>query len=85
MLKKMRLKKRLILAFLIVTLTATLSGITGLVCIQYVNSKYSFAMTTFGYTLGDLGYGAVAFTNTRVSFHDYINTRNPILQWGGIW
>lgn len=77
MLKKMRLKKRLILAFLIVTLTATLSGITGLVCIQYVNSKYSFAMTTFGYTLGDLGYGAVAFTNTRVSFHDYINTRNP--------
>lgn len=76
MLKKMQLKKRLVLAFLIVTLTATLAGLAGLVCIQYVNSKYSFAMTNFGYTLGDLGYGAVAFTNTRVSFHDYINTKN---------
>lgn len=77
MLKKMHLKKKLMLSFLIVTLTATLAGLAGLVCVQYVNSKYSFAMTNFGYSLGDLGYGAVAFTNTRVSFHDYINTRNP--------
>ena len=40
MLKKMHLKKKLMLSFLIVTLTATLAGLAGLVCVQYVNSKY---------------------------------------------
>lgn len=77
MFKKLQLKKKLIIAFLIVTLTAILSGIAGLVCIQYVNSKYSFAMTNFGYALGDVGYGAVAFTNIRASFHDLMNATDP--------
>ncbi len=77
MFKKMRLKKKLIIAFLIVTIAANLSGIAGLVCIQYMNSKYSFVMTNFGYALGDVGYGAVAFTNTKVSFHDFMNTTDP--------
>lgn len=74
MLKKMRLKKKLIIAFLVVTLTATFSGIAGVLCIEYLNSRYAFAMTNYGYTLGDLGLGAVAFTDTRVSFHDFMNT-----------
>lgn len=74
MLRKMHLKKKLIVAFLTVTLLATLSGIAGLACTQYVDSTYSFALNNFGLPLGDLGYGAVSFTSTRRILHDMINS-----------
>lgn len=77
MLKKMHIKKKLILAFLLVTLMATLSGIMGLACTRYVNSTYAFALNTFGLPLGDLGYGAVSFTATRRIIHDMVNLSNP--------
>ncbi len=77
MLKKMHLKKKLIVAFLLVTLMATISGIAGLACTQYVNSTYSFALHNFGIPLGDLGYGAVSFTATRRILHDMVNSSDP--------
>lgn len=74
MLKKMHLKKKLIIAFLTVTLLATVSGVAGLACTRYVDSSYSFALHNYGIPLGDLGYAAVSFTATRRGLHDMINT-----------
>ncbi len=77
MVKKMHIKKKLIIAFLLVTLMATLSGFVGLACTRYVDSTYSFALNNFGTPLGDLGYGAVSFTATRRILHDMINSSDP--------
>lgn len=79
MLKKMHLKKKMLIAFLTVTILAIFSGIAGLACTRYVDARYSFALNNFGLPLGDLGHGAVSFTATKRGLHDMINTSDGAL------
>ncbi len=74
MLKKMDLKRKLITAFLVVTLLGALCGIEGIISTRHLNSVYSFALNQYGLPLADLGYGAVAFTSTRRIIHDMVST-----------
>ena len=54
MLKKMDLKRKLITAFLVVTLLGALCGIEGIISTRHLNSVYSFALNQYGLPLADL-------------------------------
>lgn len=55
MIKNMKIGKKLILAFIIVSLLASISGVTGLVILNRLNKSYSEALVVNGFVQGDLG------------------------------
>lgn len=80
MIKKMNLRRKIVVAFFLVTMLAIVSGITGLTGIRQVNRAYSEALTSYGLPLGDVGYAGVAFTATRRGIHDIINSSDAELK-----
>ena len=65
MFKKLKIKKRLHMSFLIVTLCASVSGILGAVVMNYIADRYSHALTGYGFSQGDIGKAMVTFADAR--------------------
>lgn len=55
MFKKLRIKKKLILSFIVVALVASISGIFSILVCTDMNKKYSDAMINLGFSQGDIG------------------------------
>ena len=65
MYKNMTVKNRLIAAFVIVTLIACVSGVVGVCVLKRTDTKYSEAITNYGYAQGDIGRVLTALSDSR--------------------
>ncbi|HIW80031.1 MAG TPA: MCP four helix bundle domain-containing protein [Candidatus Acetatifactor stercoripullorum] len=64
-LKKMKIKKRLTTGFVLAAAIASVAAILGVVAIFVVSSRYSYALTSYGFAQGDVGKAMVTFADMR--------------------
>lgn len=64
-LKTYRIKKRLTIAFIIIAVIASISGIIGCVAVNYIASQYNYALQNYGFSQGDIGKAMATFADTR--------------------
>lgn len=72
MLKKMRIGKRLIVSFIIITIITSISGIVGLIILNSMNLQYSSALVVNGFVQGDLGKFNTALNRGTALIRDMI-------------
>lgn len=70
----MSIKKRLVITFVVIAVITCITGSVGVYVNSSMNSRYSAAMTNFGFSQGDLGKITTALTQTQESLHVIINT-----------
>lgn len=67
MFKNLRIKKRLTISFVIVSIIASISGIVGIVAMFYIAGQYDYALHNYGFSQGDIGKVLVTFADARSS------------------
>lgn len=72
-LNKMRMKKKLMVSFIIITLLASISGILAAVMIEFVDIRYSNALVNYGFSQGDIGKVLGRLGQIDGSIHDSIS------------
>ena len=72
MLKKLSIGKKLITAFIIVTLLASLSGIISTFVMTSMGNKYSDALINYGFAQGDIGKALVVLSENRRAVRDIV-------------
>lgn len=65
MLKKMRINKRLTVAFILVTAITSVAAIAGSIAMMYISNQYTFALKNYGFTQGDIGKAMIVFADAR--------------------
>lgn len=76
MLKKMKIGKRLIIAFLVVAILASISGVVSVFVMRKIDHEYSRALVYYGFVQGDIGEGMLYISEAQknvgniVSFTD---------------
>lgn len=75
-LKNMRIGKRLIISFIIIVIIASISGLTGLILLSISNSGYSYALTNYGFSQGDVGLLLNELTKSQSTVRDIIFLTN---------
>lgn len=73
MLKKLKIKQRLIAAFAMVAVIASISGIVSSVLIKMIDKQYSVALEEYGFAQGDIGKAMIILTDNRRLVRDIIN------------
>lgn len=76
MLKNLRIGKRLILTFIIISLLASISGVVGLFMVNTVNKNYSEALVVNGFAQGELGRFNTALNKGSALVRDIIFLTN---------
>lgn len=74
--KNFKLRRKLILSFLLVSILSSCSGIASIFVLQYTNQQYSQAMVNYGFSLGDIGNAMVSLSETNRSVRDVIGLLN---------
>ena len=64
-LKKMKIKKRLTTGFVLAAAIASAAAILGVVALSVISSRYSYALTNYGFAEGDIGKAMAAFADMR--------------------
>lgn len=72
MLRDMKIGKKLLLAFLLVTVISSVGGIVGIVMMTKMNTGYSSTLKNYGFAQGDAGLLDADFNNDRVLMRDLI-------------
>ena len=72
MLKNMKISKKLILAFVLVTIISGIAGIVGFVQMKNMNASYSYALTNYGFSQGDIGLLHAEFSDSCTITRDII-------------
>lgn len=72
-LSKMKMKKKLMVSFIIITLLASISGILSAVMIGIVDVRYSDALENYGFSQGDIGKVLGRLGQIDGSVHDSIS------------
>lgn len=67
MFNRLRIKKRLMTAFIIAVCITALGAIVGAGALVVVDSQYSSALTDYGFSQGDIGKALAAFADARSS------------------
>lgn len=76
MLKNMKIGKRLIVSFLLVTLISSMGGIIGFLQLIRTNSDYEDALTYYGFAQGAVGRLSSEFNNNRSAVRAMIIVNN---------
>lgn len=76
MMQGMKVRKKLMTAFIMVTIIASLSGIAGAVIIKIVDSQYSDALVNYGFSQGDVGKALSVLGVLDGDVHDAISLFN---------
>ena len=79
-LEQMKIKKRLITAFIIVVLVASFSGLLSAVLMKVIDGSYSSALVNYGFSQGDIGSLLVCAGNANLDVHDKISYTNDTNQ-----
>lgn len=67
MLKNLRIKKRLIMSFVIAVCITALGAIVGATALVVVDNRYSHALVYYGFSQGDIGKAMVTFSDARAA------------------
>ncbi len=76
MFKKDRIEKRLTKSFVLIATITAISAIVGIIAIFVVSSRYSYALTNFGFAQGDIGKAMFEFADVRSSLRASIGYDN---------
>lgn len=72
MFKKLKIGKKLIIFFILVSVIASVAGVVSLIVMRNMDAKYSDALTNYGFSQGDIGKALSAFCRVDASLHDAI-------------
>ena len=72
MLKNIKIGKKLIAAFLLVTIISGISGIIGVCMMTAMNAQFSGALVNYGFAQGDIGVFNTEFNNNLILIRDVI-------------
>lgn len=72
MLKKMNIKKKLVVSFVIVSLLASIAGVVAVIMLQKANVGYSDALVNYGFAQGDIGKAMTLLSDGRRAVRDVI-------------
>lgn len=72
MLKNMKIGKKLLLAFLLVTILSSIGGVVGIIMMTTMDAQYSHALRSYGFAQGDAGLLDADFNSDRVLMRDMI-------------
>lgn len=64
-LKKMKIKKRLTTGFVLTAAIASVAAVVGVIAMFIVSNRYSYALTNYGFSQGDIGKAMVVLADTR--------------------
>lgn len=73
MFKQMKIGKKLILSFVIVSIIASISGVVSAVVMKNIDSRYSDAIVQYGFAQGDIGKLLASFCRLDGNVHDAIS------------
>ncbi|MEG0178242.1 MAG: methyl-accepting chemotaxis protein [Oscillospiraceae bacterium] len=73
MFKNMKIGKKLIISFVIVSLLASISGVVGVWMLKDADTKYSNALTNYGFSQGSIGKALAVFCRIDGNVHDAIS------------
>jgi len=72
MLKNMKIGKKLIISFVLITFLSSFSGVVGFIIMRTMNQQYSGALVQYGFAQGDIGLFNTEFNNNNVIMRDII-------------
>jgi len=72
MLKNMKIGKKLILTFVLVSTISSFAGIVGLIEMTNMNDSYSNALTDYGFSQGDIGLFHAEFNDSRAIIREIL-------------
>ncbi len=72
MLKNLKIGKKLIVTFVLVTIISSFAGIVGLIQMTNMNSSYSYALNNYGFAQGSIGLFNAEFNDSRTIIRDII-------------
>lgn len=63
--KKMRIKKRLTVGFIMVSAITAIAAVVGVIAMIVIANRYSYALTNYGFSQGDIGKAMTVFADSR--------------------
>lgn len=79
MLKHLKIGKKLLISFIAISLLASVAGIASMFILRYVDNEYSFALSRYGFSQGDIGKAMLTFSNNNASIRDITSLTDAAL------
>lgn len=79
MLKNLKIGKKLLISFIAISLLASVAGIASMFILRYVDDEYSFALSRYGFSQGDIGKAMLTFSNNNASIRDITSLTDAAL------
>ena len=79
MLKNLKIGKKLLISFIAISLLASVAGIASMFILRYVDNEYSFALSRYGFSQGDIGKAMLTFSNNNASLRDITSLTDAAL------
>lgn len=73
MMKNMKLKQKMLIIFLIVTLVSSLAGVFANISMKRMDGKYTDALVNYGFAQGDIGKAMLVSADNRRAVRDIVN------------
>lgn len=77
MFKNMKIGRKLILGFVIVTILASISGIISIFMMHDLTGRYGNALVNYGFTQGDIGKTMALFCRVDGNIHNAVSYTDP--------
>ncbi len=77
--KNMKIGKRLIVAFIVVAIVASIAGVIGAALLVKSDADYSHALENYGFSQGKIGRLGMEFNASRAFIRDIIFVTDPVL------
>ncbi len=77
MFKNMKLRKKLLISFLLVAVLASVAGIVGAAALRHVDSVYSDALENFGFAQGDIGQAMLQIAQSQADVIKIVSYTEP--------
>lgn len=65
MFKSMKIKKRLTVSFILVSVITSLAAVVACIAMVYMSDRYTYALQNYGFSQGDIGKTMVVFSEAR--------------------
>ena len=84
MLKKMNIKKRLTLSFILISSIISIVAVASCIAMIYISGQYAFALKNYGFSQGDIGNARLALSEARSATRQIISYADESIVQGGI-
>lgn len=73
MIKNMKIGKKLIISFILVSVLASISGLVSMFVIRNMNTQYEYALVNYGFSQGDIGKAMLMISDSNRCVRDIIS------------